>query len=181
VYVNDGSAATRRFLAYPKEGVRRVGRGFALALVPTAVVGVVLWLHPTVPYALLGMVVLTLLFVGWAGLAGFRGVGWLQASRRKVLICVTRDGLTVDQWPDDVFSYGKLGLWEYNGTREGRALYLDGPHQFVLGSRDRHDHPGYAGMPLAEYRELRRTRYVDGWLWDTDFDRLLHMVGHPGP
>lgn len=96
---------------------------------------------------------------------------------KKMLVCVTSDGLTVDAWPGDVFSLGdaQLGRWTLKGyrTTKGTALHLRcGKHRFVLGGRDHR---------IASGTRLKATPVdtVDTWMWAAEFDELLAMVGHP--
>jgi hypothetical protein len=94
-----------------------------------------------------------------------------QDRRKKNLICVTNDGLAVDQRPGDVFSFtdAKLGLWILAGTVNltmGAALHLqNGPHRFVLGGRD---HRIATGTRL----DAPPARSVDAWMWASDFAGL---------
>ncbi|HEY9305567.1 MAG TPA: hypothetical protein VIO95_14870 [Mycobacterium sp.] len=103
----------------------------------------------------------------------FGGLGWtaylLWQTRRKYLIAVTGDGLTVDRRPGDVYSLGdaKLGLWVDMGV----ALHLQcGRRRFVLGGRDRRISPTTAlDAPPAQF--------IDAWLPESDFDELLSLGG----
>jgi len=97
------------------------------------------------------------------------GVGWAASmfwrSRRKYLISVTGDGLTIDRRRDDVYSLvdAQLGLWVDTGV----ALHLrSGRHRFVLGGRDRRVGPA---TPL----DASPVWVVDAWLSESDFDGLL--------
>ena len=97
---------------------------------------------------------------------------YLWYSRRKILIGVTSNGLTVSQRPGDVFSFSdaRLGQWAF-GMSMGSALHLrSGPHTFVLGGRD---HRVASGTRL----EAPPASTVDAWLWASDFDELLAMIG----
>jgi hypothetical protein len=101
------------------------------------------------------------------GLAGTAYVWW--RSRRKVIIGVTSDGLTVNQRTSGVFSFvdGKLGPW----VNMGLALHLQcGSHRFVLGGRDRRIAP-------ATRLDAPPVQAVDAWLWVSEFDELLAMGG----
>jgi hypothetical protein len=92
-------------------------------------------------------------------------------SRRKILVGVTSDGLTVNRRPGDVFSLvdAQLGVWGM-----GTALHLRcGPRRFVLGGRD---HRIANGTRL----EAPPVDKVDAWLPAPDFDELLTVVGHRG-
>jgi hypothetical protein len=105
----------------------------------------------------------------------FQMRGWFSFNK-KIVICVTRDGLTVNQWPGDVFSFGdvRLGLWNsaaYGGTTTGTALHLRcGPHRLVVGGRD---HRLAAGAPLDE----APVEYPNAWMSAADFDELLTSIG----
>ncbi|MGO9156283.1 hypothetical protein [Mycobacterium sp.] len=114
-------------------------------------------------FAIAGAALVALLVFGLAGTAY---VWW--RSRRKILIDVTSDGLTVNQ-RRDVFSFvdAKLGPW----VNMGVALHLQcGSHRFVLGGRDRRIAP--------ETRlDAPPVQAVDAWLWVSEFDELLAMGG----
>ena len=105
----------------------------------------------------------------WVGIFVFGLLASLRSSRyREIPICVTSDGLTVDQRPGDVFSFtdAKLGLWTLSGT----ALHLRcGRQRFVLGGRDHR-------VGTATRLEAPPTDHVDGWLRAADFDEVLTMV-----
>ena len=101
------------------------------------------------------------------------GVGWsaylFWQTRRKYVISVIGDGLTVDRRPGDVYSLGdaRLGLWVDMGV----ALHLQcGRHRFVLGGRDRRIGPS---TPL----EAPPAQFIDAWLPASDFDQLLSLGG----
>ncbi len=90
-------------------------------------------------------------------------------SRRKYLITVSGDGLTIDRRRGDVYSLAdaQLGLWVDSGV----ALHLHcGRHRFVLGGRDRRIGPA---TPL----DAPPTPLVDAWLSESDFDELLILGG----
>jgi hypothetical protein len=112
-------------------------------------------------------------------LLGGVGAYYRWSKRRKILIGVTSDGLTVNKRPGDVFSLSdaKLGVWGVSGGMTmGTALHLQcGPHRFVLGGRD---HRIAAGTRL----EAPDAGYglpvdVDAWVSASDFDELLTVVG----
>jgi hypothetical protein len=111
----------------------------------------------------------------------FGGVyGWYWWSRRrKIVISVTGDALTVSTRPGDVYAFSdaKLGTWGVTGgATMGTALHLQcGGRRFVLGGRDRRvsattrlDAPdaGY-GLPID----------IDASLPAAQFDEILTMVG----
>jgi hypothetical protein len=119
-----------------------------------------------------GWVVVVVMAVGLTlfGAVGVRRWGW----SRKIPICVTSDGLTVEDRPGEVFSFkdAKLGLFTLGQaiTMSGTALHLQcGPHRFVLGGRD---HRLGTATPL----QAPPTGRVDGWLQAADFDEILTMV-----
>ncbi len=90
-------------------------------------------------------------------------------SRRKYLITVTGDGLTIDRRRGDVYSLvdAQLGLWVDMGV----ALHLHcGRRRFVLGGRDRRVGPA---TPL----DAPPIPLVDAWLSESDFDELLVLGG----
>ncbi|OBI79895.1 hypothetical protein [Mycobacterium sp. 1245805.9] len=108
------------------------------------------------------LVVIALLYVG-------------RRATGEIPITVAADGLTVNKGRPVVFSFGDatLGLWAYGSATKvmGSALHLrSGTHHFVLGGRD---HRVAAGTRLDEPPQ----GYVDAWLWASDFDELLAMVG----
>ncbi|OBK45902.1 hypothetical protein [Mycobacterium sp. 1081908.1] len=133
------------------------------------------WEHrPTVAVVGIVLVVSALVYVGWHA-AG------------EIRIWVAGDEVTVKKRHGGVFSFGDatLGLWAYGRTTKtmGSALHLrSGTRHFVLGGRD---HRVAAGARLDEPPQ----GYVDAWLWASDFDELLAIVGHrstvrahrPGP
>jgi hypothetical protein len=90
-------------------------------------------------------------------------------SRRKYLITVSGDGLTIDRRPGDVYSFAdsERSLW----VNMGVALALhSGRHRFLLGGRDRRIGPGTA-------LNAAPTQLVDAWLSESDFDELLSLSG----
>ena len=144
-------------------GVVYLGGGYALTLAaPTnpALIPIVM---------LVGLVVLVVL--------GLRRL----AYTKRVVICVTAEGLTIDQRPGDVFPFRDAELGQWRGLRQrqggpelaGRALYLTrGPHRFVLGAADRRV---ASRVPL----EGPQVRYgqLDAWTSPRLFDELLAIVG----
>ena len=111
----------------------------------------------------------------------FAGVyGWYWWSRRrKIIISVTSDGLTVNARPGDVYalSDAKLGTWgQTGGATMGTALHLQcGSNRFILGGRDRRVAAGTRlEAPDVGYGlEMD----VDAWLSAPDFEEILTMVG----
>ena len=97
---------------------------------------------------------------------------------RKIHICVTSDGLTLDHRPGKVFSFSdaKLGQWTPTASAatmpgSGSALHLRcGPHRFILGGRDHR---------IAEGPRLDAASVgsVDAVMSAADFDELLTMIG----
>jgi hypothetical protein len=109
----------------------------------------------------------------------FARVAYARLTRRKIIIDVTGDGLTVDTRPGEVFSFSDatLGLWRmdaYRAWQVGAALHLRcGPDRFVLGGREHRVETGTGhDAPPADS--------VDAWLWAADFDEVLTMAGHRG-
>lgn len=101
------------------------------------------------------------------------GVGWAAylywRSRRKYIIAVAGDGLTVERRPGDVYSLSdsRLGPW----VNMGVALHLQcGRHRFVLGGRDRRVGP-------ATLLDAPPVQFIDAWLSESDFDELLSLGG----
>jgi len=110
----------------------------------------------------------------------FAGVyGWYWWSRRrKIIVSVTSDGLTVTTRPGDVYSFSdaKLGTWGVTGgSTMGMALHLQcGQNRFILGGRDRRvaagtrleaPDAGY-GLPVD----------IDAWVSAADFEEILTAV-----
>jgi hypothetical protein len=99
-----------------------------------------------------------------------------QDRRKKIVICVTNEGVTVDQRPRDVYSFGdaQLGLWIPAGIVSitiGAALHLRcARDRFVLGGRD---HRTATGTRL----DAPPAGSVDAWMRASDFAELLAMVG----
>jgi hypothetical protein len=159
--VNEESAASRQFVASApflaskwtgKRGYIYLFWGLAAFSTLNFVVAPKLVLGAALVFVLVGLVA----YFWWYG-------------RRKILICVTSDGLTVNRRPGDVFSLvdAQLGVWGM-----GTALHLRcGPRRFVLGGRD---HRIANGTPL----EAPPVDKIDAWLRASDFDELLTTVGH---
>jgi hypothetical protein len=170
--LNDQPAASRQFVASSPSmssqmtafatGKGRYGLQAAIfALILIMVVGFVTRRSQGMAIAAAGLVALSIF-----GLAGTAYVWW--RSRRKVIIGVTSDGLTVNQ-RRDVFPFvdAKLGPW----VNMGLALHLQcGSHRFVLGGRDRRIAP-------ATRLDAPPVQTVDAWLWASEFDELLSMGG----
>jgi hypothetical protein len=108
------------------------------------------------------------------GLVAVGVIGYyLLHNRRKIVISVTGDGLTVNQRPGEVYSFAdaRLGLWGYNDNTMGTALHLRcGATSFVLGGRD---HRIGGGTRIDE----PPAPGVDAWLWAEEFGELLSMAG----
>jgi hypothetical protein len=110
-------------------------------------------------------IMVLLLFVIPVGVGGFF---WLQ-SRKKILIDVTSNGLTVNKWPGDAFSFAdaKLGPWAMMGV----ALHLQsGSRRLLLGGRDRRIAP-------TTRLDAPPVPAVDAWLVASEFDELLAIGG----
>ncbi|MCV7442875.1 hypothetical protein H7K33_11615 [Mycobacterium paraense] len=170
--VNDQYAASRQFVASAptmstQMNAFATGKGrflvqaamFALIFV---LVGAVLT-RRTQGFVIViaGLVALSLF-----GLAGTAYVWW--RSRRKIVIGVTSDGLTVDQ-RRKVFPLvdAKLGPW----VNMGVALHLQsGSQRFVIGGRDRRIAP-------STRLDAPPAQAVDAWLWVAEFDELLAVAG----
>jgi hypothetical protein len=180
--VNDESAASRQFVAssaaYSSKSEKFTGQRAQIYAIVIFVVIVALGLlmiagptfgihlrfphiGPVVGYgALAGIVVVV---VGMVAYLFWR-------SRRKYLITVASDGLTIDRRRDDVYSLddAQLGPWVGMGV----ALHLHcGRHRFFLGGRDRRVGPA---TPL----NAPPVWTVDAWLPESDFDELLSLGGH---
>jgi hypothetical protein len=106
----------------------------------------------------------------------FTGYKWDRPAAVNVgttwktcIICVTTHGLTVDEWPRDVFAFrdAQLGLWVHGGMTMGMALHLlCGDHRFTVGGRDYR----VATNPKLEAAPVDR---VDAWMWASHFYELL--------
>jgi hypothetical protein len=110
----------------------------------------------------------------------FGGVyGWYWWSRRrKIVVSVTTDGLTVNTRPGEVYSFSdaKLGTWGVTGgATMGTALHLQcGQHRFILGGRDRRVASGTRlEAPDAGYGQPVD---VDSWVSASDFEEILTLV-----
>lgn len=173
--VNDQFAASRQFVASAptmstQMNAFATGKGrylvqaamFALIFV---MVGAVLTRRSQgFAIAIAGLVALSLF-----GLAGTAYVWW--RSRRKIVIGVTSDGLTVDR-RRKIFPLvdAKLGPW----VNMGVALHLQsGSQRFVIGGRDRRIAP-------STRLDAPPVQAVDAWLWVAEFDELLTVAGRQG-
>jgi hypothetical protein len=95
------------------------------------------------------------------------GASIFRRWRRKYLISVTGDRLTIDGGEGYSFGDASLGLWPNMGV----ALHLRrGRHRFLLGGRDCRVGPA---TPL----DASPAPLVDGWLPQADFDALLSLSG----
>jgi hypothetical protein len=149
--VNEQSAVSRQFMAslpaYSSKwtnGAKYFQAGYAVFFVAFVLFALLmvfgpLWgvhLHfPHIGAAVGYGVPVGMLIVG-VGMAAY--LFW--RSRRKVLITVTNDQLTVDRRPGVAFAFGdaQLGSWVAMGV----ALHLQcGRHRFLLGGRDRRVSP----------------------------------------
>ena len=180
--VNDESAASRQFVAssaaYSSKWEKFTGQRAQIYAIVIFVVIVALGLlmiagptwgihlrfphiDPVVGYgALVGIVVVVVGMVAY--------LFW--QSRRKYLITVASDGLTIDRRRDDVYSLDDAHLGPWVGM--GVALHLHcGRHRFFLGGRDRRVGPA---TPL----NAPPVWTVDAWLPESDFDELLSLGGH---
>lgn len=117
--------------------------------------------------------------VGLVVLFGGVGAWYWWSRRRRIVIAVTSDGLTVNTRPRDVYSLSdaKLGTWGVTGGMAmGTTLHLQcGSRRFVLGGQD---HRLAAGTRL----EAPDAGYglpvdIDAWLSAPEFDELLTIVG----
>jgi hypothetical protein len=111
-------------------------------------------------------------FVPAVAAVGLAAAYFFWRSRRRFLITVTRDGLTVGRRRGDLYSFvdAELGPWVTMGV----ALHLQcGRHRFVLGGRDRRVAPA---TPL----NAPPVQAVDAWLSASDFDELLSVGGRWG-
>jgi hypothetical protein len=101
------------------------------------------------------------------------------SRRKKIIVSVTSDGLTVNTRPGEAYSFSdaKLGTWGVTGgATMGTALHLHcGQHRFILGGRDRRVASGTRlDAPDAGYGQ---SVDVDAWLSASEFDEILTLVG----
>jgi len=196
--INEGPAASRQFVAHPPFWGSKVAskttpawqknfaRSYALMVVGVLAFSAVLG------GLLLGVQSLAEGRVEWiqdfAG-RGFRytllallfgGVyAWFWWSRRrKIIVSVTSDGLTVNTRPGEAYSFSdaQLGTWGVTGgATMGTALHLQcGQHRFILGGRDRRVASGTRlEAPDAGYGQPVD---VDAWLSAPDFEEILTLV-----
>ncbi len=175
--VNDGSAASRQFVAAAPSVSSKMtelvtGKRTLVVLYGVAIgvglgVGVGVGAGAGVGTGVgvgmgSGTAIIMLTPLVWLAYAWWR-------SRRRILIGVTSDGLTVNRWPGDVFSLveAKLGPWVTMGV----ALHLrSGRHRFTLGARDRRISP-------ATRLDAPPVQAVDAWLSDSEFNELLATGG----
>lgn len=194
--INHGTTASRQFVAHPPFWGSKVASKTTPA-----------WQNnPTKSYAIMVVgvlafcVVLGGLYVGMQSLGAewmryFDGrafqfilvallsagvYGWYWWSRRKkIIISVTSDGLTVNTRPGDVYSFSdaKLGTWGVTGGMTmGTALHLHcGERRFILGGRDRR-------VPAGTRLEAPDAGYglpvdIDASLSASEFEEILTMAG----
>ena len=149
--------STREFVAYSGAVQSRVQR---ISLIATAWLVVFIGSFFLVHGGLEVVVAAALVLVG-AGWAAFEWRRW----HRKIVIAVTRDGLTVNLHRGHLFSPADapLGIWATMGV----ALHLQsGSRSFVLGGRDRR-------ISAETMLDAPVVQFVDAWLWQPDFDALL--------
>jgi hypothetical protein len=163
---SDRAAASRRFVATT---FRRKNWVWLCSCAAFAAVLGLMYLAAarTTHWVVVVLAVVGLILVGSCSVIGFRQWGVYE----KIPICVTSDGLTLDERPGELFSFddAKLGLWP-GIAMSGTALHLQcGPHGFVLGGRD---HRLGTATPL----QAPPTGGVDGWLRAADFDEVLAVV-----
>jgi hypothetical protein len=116
--------------------------------------------------------------VGFAVLVG--PAFWWVFGGRKLVICVTSDGLTISKRPGVVFPFrnAELGKWRKTGSRGGpyvgRALFLkSGPHRFVLGD---FKNPADTSRVPVDGPQVKH-QDLDAWTTSSAFDELLAIVG----
>src|SRR6478735_12545284 len=161
--VNDGPAVARQFVASSPSVAskmnelvtgQRKGIFYAVYTLLAVAVFVVTMVRPLRPWMSWGLGVV----IAFCVAGPLVGLGYLWSrSRRKVLIGVTSDGVTVNQCPGTVFSFAgaQLGTWATMGV----ALHLHaGSHRFVLGGRDRRIAP-------STRLDAPPVPAVDAWLW----------------
>ena len=98
-----------------------------------------------------------------------------STMRGKTVVCVTGDGLTVDERPGAVYSFSEAALspWTIGNVAlvQGTALHLrSGRDRFVLGGFDHRVGPGTRlEAPPDDVRP-------DAWLSASDFDEMVAMI-----
>src|SRR5262249_26316934 len=137
----DHAAVSGRFVAFPAPpGPKQTYKfmyGSLAAYVAFAFIGVPLMMYATGgqntgTIAGIPTLFFALGFLVFGGFALFLAVPRFfgrQDRRKKIVICVTNEGVTVDQRPRDVYSFGdaQLGLWIPAGIVSitiGAALHL---------------------------------------------------------
>jgi hypothetical protein len=196
--VNDRSAASRQFVAQPPFWGSKVaskttpawqnnfGKSYAIMVAGVLAFSVVLG------GLFLGVQSLSEGRAEWMELFGGRGFqlvllvllfggvyGWYWWPRRKkIVVSVTTDGLTVTTRPGEVYSFSdaKLGTWGVSGgATMGTALHLQCcQRRFILGGRDRRVASGTRlEAPDAGYGQPVD---VDAWVSASDFEEILTMV-----
>ena len=105
-----------------------------------------------------------------------------RSRRRRIVLSVSSDAVTVSTRPGDVYPLrgARLGTWGVTGGMTmGTALHLQcGPRRFVLGGRDRRM---AAGAPLdAPDAGYGLEVDVDAWLDASDFEHVLALLGRQG-
>jgi hypothetical protein len=181
--VNDESTASGQFVALPLaggvgltiQGMSKFAFGYvAAAFVVMAPPMLLEAMYASIP---LESSARTAIEVGWMFgafvvlLVGFVIFRWRR--RRKMLICVTSDGLTVNERKGDAYSFTdmKLGAWGPDSLTVGTALHLHrGPDSLVVGGRD---HRLAAGIRL----DAAPVDCPDAWMSASDFGELLAVVG----
>jgi hypothetical protein len=179
----DHAAGSRQFVALPLgRGVGLTLRGLkklGLAYVAVALVAVV---PAMVSEAMAASIPLessarTAIEMGWmfgafvVVVVSFLAFRWRR--RRKIAICVTSDGLTVNQRRGAVYLFTdvKLGAWGPGSLTVGTALHLHrGPDSLVVGGRD---YRLAAGIRL----DAPPVDCPDAWMSASDFGELLTVVG----
>ncbi len=182
-YVNDQSAASQCFVAFPPPWGSEAGSvkrtyiwmyGFLGGVI--AISAVIYVMNAELPESEMrtGIGMGVALAFGLIFYLCYRAYASRYANQ-NFRVYVTNDAVTVDKRPGDVFSVNdaKLGAWTLlNGMPVGTALHLQcGPDSFVLGGRD---HRIGAGARL----DAPPASIVDAWISASDFDELLTMVGH---
>ncbi|GAB1815007.1 hypothetical protein [Mycobacterium sp. MUNTM1] len=175
--VNESPAASRQFVASPASvsstmnelatGKRTLNVAYGLAVGVGLAAGVGVGARAGVGTGVAvglgaGAAVTMLVAVVWLVYA------WCR-SRREVLVGATTEGLTIDRWPRDVFSFADATLSPW--ANMGVALHLrSGSRRFVLGGRDHR-------IASSTRLEAPPVQAVDAWLWDPEFDELLAVGG----
>jgi hypothetical protein len=171
VGASNSAPVQRRFVVNAVPSRWKFFTGYFLLLV---LLGLVMVLTSYVWHSSHWPMVTSVIVVAVVGFPAFR-----RLLMKKIVICVTTDGLTVDQRPGELFSLrnATLGEWRENRFKirsGGSALYLrSGAHGFVLGNQGGRSIT--SEVPVG--RQLVTWFQLDAWTFPAVFDDLLAVIG----